>query len=419
MARTDYDIVYGLMTDERFVELRRRFDRELVLWPDLKDLALPEGYTREQVWDLLVAVRRQTAIELPWGSFVEKERPGRAWFTNTRALSEALSSIEARTSDASALGGAVIARRGCDVLGVWLRDDVDAALEMDGLAHPDPLDARPSALLANFYRLMGEADAYAARPLTPRALEDLYRRLTRDAVTLQPGQPAPAVRIDGRSRYVDAEYTLRTVCEIAEGAGEGSRLSPTLRVIYISWLMSGVRPLPAWNCLVDVLVRHICLRRLGFQALAIVPLSRLQLDWTSGRETHCRGFAEFMGDVEHYRNDYTSFFLLMLELLKGGVDRLETTVDQLERREAELDSRLQDDHLNHRQRSIILNAANDPTAPQRIERHRQRYRVAYATARKDFLDLVAAGYLRQKTEGRAFVFYAGERLRDVEGELPG
>lgn len=31
--------------------------------------------------------------------------------------------------------------------------------------------------------------------------------------------------------------------------------------------------------------------------------------------------------------------------------------------------------------------------------------------RKDFLDLVEAGYLRQEMQGRAFVFYPGERLR--------
>lgn len=415
-----YEAVRSLMADEAFCALRRRADRGLLLWPDLEDLPMPEGYTREQAWDLLTLVRRQTAIDLPWDSFVEKVSSGKAWYTNTRALADALSYVESRTSDVSDLGRAVAQHRGVDVVESWVRRDVGAAFEMDGLAAaggaeaavgaPDP---RLAALAANFYRLLGESESYAARPLTPRAVEDLQYGLRRGVETLRPEPPAyvvDMVRLDPSSRYTDPASTLRAICEIAEGEGKGATMAPPLRVIYLSWLFMAARPFPCWNGLVEILVRHICLQRLGRRALAAVPLLRLHLDWTLGRDKVHRSYAEFMGEVEHYRNDYTPFFLLSLGLMSDGVAAVEAAMAQLARRDAELDERLADARVNHRQRAIILNAINDPAFPQRIEAHRRRYRVAYATARKDFLDLAEAGYLRQEVEGRAFVFYPGRLL---------
>lgn len=417
-AAGGYEAVRSLMADEAFCALRRRADRGLLLWHDLEGLPMPEGYTREQAWDILTLVRRQTATDLPWDSFVEKASGGKAWYTSTRALTDALSYVESRTSDGSELGRAVAQHRGVDELASWVRRDVGAALEMDGTGSgggqaPVEADPRLAALVENFYRLLDECGSYAARPLTPRVIEELQHGLCKGAETLRPGlspQVAGVVRLDPNSRYVDPAFTLRAICEIAEGEGGGASMAAPLRVIYLSWLFFAARPFPRWNGLVEVLVRHVCLQRLGYQALAAVPLLKLHLDWALGRDKAHRSYAEFMGEVEHYRNDYTPFFLLSLGLMSDGVAAVEAAMAQLARRDAELDERLADARVNHRQRAIILNAINDPASPQRIEVHRRRYRVAYATARKDFLDLAEAGYLRQEVEGRAFVFYPGRLL---------
>jgi hypothetical protein len=442
----EFETVRSLMLDERFVALRRKADEGVLLWPDLKEEMLPEGYTREQTWELLALVRKQTAVPLPWDAFVKKEGIEKPWYCNTRALTESLAFVKSKMSDSAKLSEGIELHRGSSAIVSFLHEDLEAALEIDGVlpisfageaptseeasprqdeseSRPRPAsgrdvieslsDARVSTLLDNFYRLDSDLDKYAKSPLTPRVIEDLYFRLTHGVEGLHPQPMKKVVEVNPKTRYFDRDFTLNTICEIAEGSSVRNELSPVLRVINISWIMTSVRPMPCWNGLVEILVRHICLKRFGYQALSTVPLTRLIIDWVTGQDSSRRSFAEFMRDVEHYYNDYTPFFLLSLQMVVDSIARIETSVSLLERRDEELQRQLMDAHLNYRQRAIILNAINDPQTPQRIERHRRQYGVVYATARRDFLELVEKGYLTQTTSGRAFVYLAGPLISQM------
>ena len=76
-----------------------------------------------------------------------------------------------------------------------------------------------------------------------------------------------------------------------------------------------------------------------------------------------------------------------------------------------------DPNINLRQKIILVNALQSPLAAQRIESHRKRFRIAYATARSDFLDLAARGFLVKGTDGHAFVFRAHPDLQHRMEEL--
>ena len=57
--------VLALMDDERLRRLRSAADVGLLLYEDLDDYELPEGYDKDSVWKLLSAIRKQAAVFLP------------------------------------------------------------------------------------------------------------------------------------------------------------------------------------------------------------------------------------------------------------------------------------------------------------------------------------------------------------------
>ncbi|MHB1018557.1 MAG: hypothetical protein ACYC2X_11840, partial [Coriobacteriia bacterium] len=73
--------------------------------------------------------------------------------------------------------------------------------------------------------------------------------------------------------------------------------------------------------------------------------------------------------------------------------------------------------LNHRQRSVIGRALRVPDATFRIGYHRTTHGIGYATAHRDFAELVERGYLTETTEGRMKVFRAGPALEERIGAL--
>ncbi len=69
--------------------------------------------------------------------------------------------------------------------------------------------------------------------------------------------------------------------------------------------------------------------------------------------------------------------------------------------------------LNHRQRAVLAAALSEPDTVFRIDTHKRLYRVAYATARSDLLELAELGFLNQVRRGRAFVFSPAFAVRAV------
>ena len=56
----------SLLKDPVFCGLRVLADERPLTREEFEMLAMPEGVSREQAWDILNALRRQTAVELPF-----------------------------------------------------------------------------------------------------------------------------------------------------------------------------------------------------------------------------------------------------------------------------------------------------------------------------------------------------------------
>jgi hypothetical protein len=75
-------------------------------------------------------------------------------------------------------------------------------------------------------------------------------------------------------------------------------------------------------------------------------------------------------------------------------------------------------HLNHRQTALLAHAMRHPGATYTVEGHQNSHMTAYETARRDLLNLAAAGLLEQGKRGKARVFWPPADLRErIEARL--
>ena len=420
----DFETIRRFLSNERFIALRQRADQGVFLWSDVHEADIPSGFTKSEVWELLYLVRRQTCIQLPWDTITEKGYAGKAWFSNTRVLMETLADIEVRIGPGSRLEQQVVAHRGSRPLMSRVYEDAAAAFEMSGYPLPadrvqrafgDELDNADEAtpLLRNFVDLFNGLDKMASNRISPWAIEHLYEELTRGVEPIVPTRPTIGIKQYEQSIYADPDVTLKAIAEILENKPSEKAFHPLLRLQHARWFFLVNQPFPAWNQVVELLVSHLFLRRYGFPALTSIPMTALERDWLAGTIEGVRKPDELLSHLPQYKDDYTPFYLIILGMISTDIDALESLVEQLEKRDAELQASLEGTHLNTRQWSILGNALNNPDVPQKIEPHRQSYHVSYATARSDFLDLVKRGLMTRDEVGHAFVFLPTRKLLTV------
>ena len=120
----------SLLKDPVFCGLRVLADERPLTREEFEMLAMPEGVSREQTWDILNALRRQTAVELPF-----RDGEGRrGWYYPTRSIVANLDDIDKRCHAGSWLDLAVRSRNATYFLVEAHVDEAVATLKEDGLS---------------------------------------------------------------------------------------------------------------------------------------------------------------------------------------------------------------------------------------------------------------------------------------------
>lgn len=161
----------SLLKDPVFCGLRVLADERPLTREEFEMLAMPEGVSREQTWDILNALRRQTAVELPF-----RDGEGRrGWYYPTRSIVANLDDIDKRCHAGSWLDLAVRSRNATYFLVEAHVDEAVATLKEDGLSigyekarevllsERDP-ETSEERLLLNWHRTAWHLEELAGRP---------------------------------------------------------------------------------------------------------------------------------------------------------------------------------------------------------------------------------------------------------------
>lgn len=415
MARCATEDIVRLLSDECFSKLRTELDRGMLLFDDLDRFELPDGYTKEEVWLMLAAIRKQVAIFVPEDPY----RTADCWFVTTSAMAFDSKMLEMRCTAGFPLDEALTSLKGSPFVTRYIERTLARVLETEGADMSDeriheiflggPLHTDLDRVISNYFEASSDADVLAQREITHGLIETLYYRLIEgvnvDALPRR-GEVCP---LDPRIAPPSPAAAIDAVCRRAQLDDDEFRFGPVLRIINVSWFFWNFDVFPCLNSLVGVLLRNVMAIKWGYPVLSWLPVGY----YPFGELNTPLMKAVFDNwSVDYgFGFDFTSYFAMYVKLYLDELDRLEASVEQLQKLN-DLIGRTFGADLNHRQRSILAALCKEPDALLRIGPHQRTFRVAYATARGDFLELERKGYLVRGRQGRAFVFHACSELRE-------
>jgi Fic family protein len=266
----------------------------------------------------------------------------------------------------------------------------------------------PERIVANSFAVYSQLTAYAERDVGVDVLTDLYERLTQ-------GVPGPENWLDSAASHplhlhaatfptprAMLEFACETLCRELSNPGIHPAVPPMILLANIY----SARPFPALNGMIARLAMQIYSIRSGYPVLGLAPYSVAVADWVAGRIGPEDGVPpESSLRATAHEPDITAWVTAWLLLAVRAVDRLRDEVESAETAHESYQDLLDiDPTLNPRQRLLLGHAVDKPDTTLRIASHKTTHDIAYSTARQDFLELEAKGYLVQGKEGRAFVY---------------
>lgn len=385
----------------------------------LSGMPVLPGLSWEQTADLVTALKRVFAAYSPI-----PDSAGRLyWFTYTNRIRKSLSIIDQRCTADSELHRRITSRSGARFVVQSNVEEAVATAQLDGVdisyetakellfmqRHPRTAEEQ---LVVNHYRLSEELDDLVDRPWTPELLFDLYGRLTR-GIPADLSHPAP-----GLDRSAQTGVTSG-LCWLASNYRWHHCVHPAVVACLVRKVTSYWNLFPAWNGMMSRILFRLAALKFGYPVLSYIPISQslLKVQRVQTEELPAHHAQPSVLTVWQ-EVDSTPWLDAQLSLVVHALRQLDARMTRATRIDDAVRQELQADKtLNHRQRSIIGRALRIPDAEFRIGYHRTTHGIGYATAHRDFTELVDKGYLTETTEGRMKVFRAGPRLSERLGAL--
>ena len=413
-------IILDLLHDPAFQALRVRADREPLLWKEFATLPMPSGYSVEDTWKFLTAMRKHTSHVFPMGSYVYPGEPAQAWYSLDSAIVALTSSIESlvhRQNEYEAGSGGSSSRYD---LARLLAEGVSAAARRDGLsvsvadAEELLLDVRKpkndgEKVVSATLTLLATLPSLEEEFVAPLDMTGFSHKIMQAAPDLPCSESPRALRGDSPVRYTAGrqQEALTVLCELVNRSAERPLQERIPDMTFVSSIVWDFAPFKKWNGLMELVLRHITFLKGGYPFLRWIPFSKLIMAWEQG--TLERPEIDFAFDSqpvdigEGY--DGTASLHAHILILATSLEAVCEGLREKDRADRQLLERLpfQSD-MNIRQQHILRQAIQNPRVPFRISPHKELYSIAYATARNDFIKLERAGLLVSDYQGKALTF---------------
>ena len=284
---------------------------------------------------------------------------------------------------------------------------------------------RDERMIFNNYAAMSRIREIKDRPLSLELIFELHRVLT--AETLDEPDAAGRFRAAHEDIHVFDEIShrklhtpppaeqlperLRTLCDFANTEPkQGEFVHPVLRAILLHLMLAYDHPFVDGNGRTARALFYWAMARQGYWLMEYVSISSIL------RKKPAQYGLSFLY-TETDDNDATYFIDHQLRVICEAIDNV---LAWLERKQAEMQdadallcaSGPLADHLNHRQRALLVHAFKHPGYIYGIQGHRRSHGVTYETARTDLLELDRLGFMNKRKRGRAWVFQASRDLMD-------
>ena len=281
---------------------------------------------------------------------------------------------------------------------------------------------RGEQMIFNNFRAMQRLHERLDEPLIPGFVRELHRTVTEG--TMDEGQPALREEGDGIGVYSDTglllhrpphaaeiEERFEKMCTFANEAETGAFLHPVLKAVILHFWLAYDHPFTDGNGRTARALFYWSMLRDGFWLAEYLSISRI-LKRAPAR--YARSFLY----TETDDNDLTYFILAQLRVIEQAIEALKQYLRRKAQEMKETKAMLRPSaSLNHRQVALLSHALRHVGHAYTVESHQSSHAIAYATARKDLLDLEAKGLLKKEKRSKKFVFHAPPDLADQLREI--
>lgn len=419
LARRHGSRLTDLLRQKITPEVRGRYEH----WDRLRHLAPPDGLNHELWWLGIKLSRKAISRSLPLidkagrpmtvavtdslqrglhlidrdaagaiAGLDRKEEPGRRRYLIRSLIEEAMTS--------SQLEGASTTR---EVAKEMLRSE------------RTPRD-RSERMIYNNYQVMQQLQVLRDQPLTPALVFDIHRILTRDTLD-DPSAIGRFRRSDEMIRVVDNRdgsvlhdppaagelpERMAALCDFANGENGEQFLHPVLRAIALHFQIGYDHPFVDGNGRTARALFYWSMLRSGYWLTEFLSISSV-LKKAPAKYTR----AYLLTETDE--SDLGYFVAHQLQVIEEAVQGLHGYMARKMAEHRQVEALLHPgsswgSRLNHRQRSLLLDALRHPGRIYRIAEHQHSHQVTNQTARADLLGLAQAGLLDMHKNGRAFAF---------------
>ena len=417
--------VMELMHDSNFTEIVRRAKSTSPLWEEFQTHPMPQGYTALEAWSVLTAMRRQTANVFPYPSYIFAEGPTEIWYDVNDTMRLLISEMQTTMRMADDVPADSQAGRFLSLKNIG--SDLASALECDGcpvdVARAYDIIARGSIpatpeeqVLGNAFGILRKAHRYAKRSFSPWMFDDIQDMLEQGSGSLDVQPRIPQASCTTIYKRMSDEETIERFCAILNDLSSGKQGDALAGFLLLAGIFRDISPLPRWNNVAILAMRHIFFAKMHMELLCNVPFGALCLRWERGERvagvpydwTSCNPDCGEGNDMSIHVQCY-------LQILHDALDSFVAELLRERSMEKPLDAAVaQLKALNHRQQSVLREIAGENDhAPMSIDAHMKVFGIAYSTARADLLALADAGYLVMETRGKKMLFSARPHLRET------
>ena len=279
-------------------------------------------------------------------------------------------------------------------------------------------------MIVNNFLTMRELKRWLDSPLTPDAVFEIHRMLT-DGTLQDPGAAGRFRRADENIVVQDEIGTLlhsppparelpqrlQRLCDFANQGDDGEHfIHPVARAILVHFQIGYDHPFVDGNGRTARALFYWVMLRAGFWMTEYLSISSVL---RRAPQQYTRAYLYTESDD----SDATYFVAHQLDVLLKAIAGVHAYIARKQQAQSEAEALLKPGsrlahRLNHRQRTLLLNALKYPDKPFTIAVHQRTHGVVYDTARSDLLGLVAAKLMRQDRRGKQHVFHAVANLGD-------
>jgi len=390
-------------------------------WDEMRRRPAPEGLTHEEWWALL-KIRRESALRrVPL-----LDRRGAPFkFAVTDGLAEQLHRIDCGVGTAFGLPVSVTnpETRNRYLVNTLMEEAITSS-QLEGAvtvhqvakemlrAGRKPTN-QSERMIVNNYITLQRIIELRDHALTPELVLELHRLVARGTLGAEERE-GRFRRADELVRVVDVvegdEFhvpppagelpaRLKLMCAFANAQRPEFFIHPAVRAMILHFWLGYDHPFVDGNGRTARALFYWSMLHSGFWLFEFISISSIVLQ---GPVKYAMAFLHSETDD----NDLTYFILYHAAVIERAVKELHTYIERKKATLRESESRLRKlEHLNHRQKALVLHALKNPGKDYTIAGHRASHDVVYQTARTDLLSLVDQGLLQLTKVGKTLIFH--------------